>query len=87
MVYGFIIEINFEMFYDLWKDRKVVENVEIDVYDFIYKNFYVDDGLVFCCIFEEVINLFVCICVLYDIGKFRLYKFVLNNREVLNLFL
>lgn len=40
---------------------KVVENVEIDVQDIIYKNFYVDDGVVFCCIFVEVINLFVCI--------------------------
>lgn len=39
--------------------RKAVENAETDVQDIIYKNFYVDDGLVSCRSSEETINMLV----------------------------
>lgn len=42
--------------------RKIVEIVEIKYGDYVIKfvrdNFYVDDGLIFCFIFEEVIYIF-----------------------------
>lgn len=67
--------------------RKAVENAETDVQDFIYKNFYVDDGLVSCRTSEEAINLLARTQrVLHDNGKLRLHKFASNNREVLDSF-
>lgn len=80
MAHGFTTETNPEM------SRKAVENAETDVYDFIYKNFYVDDGLVSCRTSEEAINLLARTRVLHDTGKLRLHKFASNNREVLNSF-
>lgn len=67
--------------------RKAVEKAESDVQDFIYKNFYVDDGLVSCRTPEEAVELLVQTQrVLYDNGKLRLHKFASNNREVLDSF-
>lgn len=87
MAHGFTTETNPEMSHDLRKDRKAVENTETDVYDFIYKNFYVDDGVVSCRTSEEAINLLARTQrVLHDNGKLRLHKFASNNREVLDSF-
>lgn len=55
--------------------RKAVENAETDVQDFIYKNFYVDNGLVSCRTSEEAINLLARTQhVLHDNGKLRLHN-------------
>lgn len=55
--------------------RKAVENAESNVQDFIYKNFYVDDGLVSCRTPEEAVDLLVRTQrVLHDTGKLS------NNR-------
>lgn len=87
MAHGFTTETNPEMSHDLRKDRKAVENTETDVYDFIYKNFYVDEGVVSCRTSEEAINLLARTQrVLHDNGKLRLHKFASNNREVLDSF-
>lgn len=87
MAHGFTTETNPEMSHDLRKDRKAVENTETDVYDLIYKNFYVDDGVVSCRTSEEAINLLARTQrVLHDNGKLRLHKFASNNREVLDSF-
>ena len=65
--------------------RKAVENAEKDVQDFIYKNFYVDDGLVSCRTSEEAVDLLNRTqSVLYTNGKLRLHKFASNNRNVLD---
>ena len=65
--------------------RKAVENAEKDVQDFIYKNFYVDDGLVSCRTSEEAVDLLNRTqSVLYANGKLRLHKFASNNRNVLD---
>lgn len=54
---------------------------------FIYKNFYVDNGVVSCRTSEEAINLLARTQrVLHDTGKLRLHKFASNNREVLDSF-
>lgn len=60
-----------------------------DVRNFVQRNFYVDDVLIFLFIKEEVIDLFIRIKDVFMIlGKIRLYKFVLNDGEVMkNLFL
>lgn len=61
--------------------RRAVENAESDVKDFIYKNFFVDDGLVSRRTPEEAVDLLVRIQrVLLDTGKLRLHKFASNNR-------
>lgn len=61
--------------------RRAVENAESDVKDFIYKNFFVDDGLVSCRTPEEAVDLLVRTQrVLHDTGKLRLHKFASNNR-------
>lgn len=61
--------------------RRAVENAESDVKDFIYKNFFVDDGLVSRRTPEEAVDLHVRIQrVLHDTGKLRLHKFASNNR-------
>lgn len=65
--------------------RKAVENAEKDVQDFIYRNFYVDYGLVSCRTSEEAVDLLNRTqSVLYASGKLRLHKFASNNRNVLD---
>ncbi|XP_056014959.1 uncharacterized protein LOC130052854 [Ostrea edulis] len=67
--------------------RKTVEKAETVVQDFIYRNFYVDDGLISCRTFEEAVDLLVRTQrTLHDNGKLRLHKFSSNNREVLDSF-
>ncbi|XP_055996295.1 uncharacterized protein LOC130046878 [Ostrea edulis] len=67
--------------------RKAVEKAETDVQDFIYRNFYVDDGLISCRTSEEAVDLLVRTQrILHDNGKLRLHKFSSNNREVLDSF-
>lgn len=68
--------------------RKAVEKAESDVQDFIYKNFYVDDGLVSFRTPEEAVELLARTQrVLHDNGKLKLHMFASNNREVLDSFL
>lgn len=67
--------------------RKAVEKAESDVQDFIYKNFYVDGGLVSFRTPEEAVELLARTQrVLHDNGKLRLHMFASNNREVLDSF-
>lgn len=67
--------------------RKAVEKADFDVQDFIYKNFYVDDGLVSFRTPEEAVELLARTQrVLHDNGKLRLHMFASNNREVLDSF-
>lgn len=74
--------------YGLWK---IVENCEniygFDVKDFVSRNFYVDDGLVFLLFCEKVIDLIKRIKIVFkENGNLWLYKIVLNDREILNSF-
>lgn len=67
--------------------RKTVEKAETDIQDFIFQNFYVDDGLISCRTSEEVIDLLRRMQqILHDIGILRLHKFASNNRDVLDAF-
>lgn len=67
--------------------RKAVAKAESDVQDVIFKNVYVDDGMVSCRTPEEAVELHVRTQrVLNDNGKLRPHKFASNNREVLDSF-
>lgn len=68
--------------------QKMVENVDDDVKSYVYRNFYVDDGIIFVLNSFEVVKLLKKIqFVLYEEGKIRLYKIVFNSFDVIIYFL
>lgn len=70
--------------YGLWK---IVENEDSDVRNYVMKNFYVDDGFIFLFFSVEVIRLLKKIQVVLNNVRIRFYKIVLNDVEVMEVFL
>ncbi|XP_071122566.1 uncharacterized protein [Mytilus edulis] len=67
--------------------RRAVQNADNDIQDFVYNNFYVDDGLMSCPDVESAVDLMKRTQkALVDGGGLRLHKFVSNSKAVLQSF-